>query len=61
VKRETNAARFARHLPPKPPIKRTEGMSPNLCFLIQLTYSLRTTLTVAKRWKPSPSPTPTYY
>jgi hypothetical protein len=43
VKRETNAARFARGLPPLPPsnLKRTGGMSLALYFLIELTYSLR--------------------
>ena len=55
LKRETNAARFARGLPPLPPVnlKRTEGMSLTLYFFIELTYSLRTTLTVAKRAQPS--------
>ena len=43
VKRETNAARFARGMPPLRPSKRTGGMFPVLYFLIELTYSLRIT------------------
>ena len=56
MKRETNAARFAQGMPPLAPAKRMEGMSSILYFLIELAYSLQTTLTVVKRKHHNPSP-----
>jgi hypothetical protein len=41
VMRDTNAARFARGMPPLPPVKRTEGMSPDTLPFNRVAYSLR--------------------
>jgi hypothetical protein len=53
VMRDTNAARFARGMPPLPPVKRSEGMSPILYFLIELPTHYGT---AAKRTQPSGIP-----